>query len=201
LPHIFEPFFTTKSAHGRTGLGLSIVARIMKHHGGFINVQTELGKGTAVKLYFPATECRDAAETPSKNVPLPAGRGELILLIEDEEAVRELTKASLENFGYRVAAAHNGVQGIARFAESQDQIRVVVTDTDMPEANGLAAVRAIRELRPDIPVIIASGSQHSPEELRRFEAEHLTNLGKPYSLEQLLVGVATALHAGPKSAR
>jgi len=201
LPRIFEPFFSTKKAHKRTGLGLSIVAGIMKHHGGCVEVQTELGNGTVFRLYFPAMKRATAAEPPTQNAPLPTGHGELILLIEDEEAVRELTKTSLENFGYRVVVAHNGVQGIARFREYRDKIRVVVSDTDMPEMNGLTAVRSIKEIRPDLPVIIASGSKHSPEELRLIEAEHVTKLEKPYSLEQLLVGVATAIHEQPAAMR
>jgi CheY-like chemotaxis protein len=201
LPHIFEPFFTSKPEHKGTGLGLSVVAGIMKHHGGCVDVQSEIGKGTEFRLYFPAMKCAEAAEAPGENAPLPTGHGELILLIEDEEAVRELTKTSLENFGYRVVAAHNGVEGLARFGEYQDNIRVVVSDTDMPEMNGLAAVRSIKELRPDLPVIIASGSEHSPEELRRIEDDNITNLGKPYSLEQLLIVVATAIHAWPRPVR
>jgi signal transduction histidine kinase len=197
LPHIFEPFFTTKSADKGTGLGLSIVARIMKHHGGCIDVQTELGKGTEFRLYFPALETVEAAEAPRESASPPTGHGELILLIEDEEAVRELTKTSLENFGYRVVAASNGVQGLARFAENRDRVRVVVTDTEMPEMRGLEAVRAMKEQRPELPVIIASGSEHSAEESRWIETERMTHLGKPYGLRQLLVGVATAIRAQP----
>jgi two-component system cell cycle sensor histidine kinase/response regulator CckA len=193
LSRIFEPFFTTKPPEQGTGLGLSIVARIMQNYGGRIGVHTEVGKGTEFRLYFPALESAAAAEAPGEKTSLPAGHGELVLLMEDEEAVRELTKISLEHFGYRVVTAPNGQQGLARFGEYREKIRVVITDMDMPEMNGLAAVRAIKEQSPDLPVIIASGTRQAPEELQRMQTERMTHLGKPYSLEQLLAGVAAAL--------
>lgn len=196
LPRIFEPFFTTKPPEQGTGLGLSTVAGIVRHHGGCMDVKTEAGKGTEFRIYLPATECAAPAEAEVRpqGASLPAGHGETILIIEDEEAVLELTKEALENYGYQVVTAQNGVQGIARFEESREKIKLVVTDTDMAQMNGLEAVRAIRELSPALPVIIASGSKQDARELSRFGSCHTTNLGKPYSLEQLLVAVATRLH-------
>jgi two-component system cell cycle sensor histidine kinase/response regulator CckA len=194
LPQIFEPFFTTKLPHEGTGLGLSIVANIVRHHGGCIDVKSELGQGTEFRIYLPATECVEEVETQPQRVVLPAGHGELILIIEDEEAMRELTKTTLENYGYRVVAAQNGVQGISRFEEHQNEVRALITDTDMPYMDGLAVVRAIRELKPNMPVIVASGSKGDTEDLRRLDAKHLTNLGKPFSLEQLLIALYKAVH-------
>jgi two-component system, cell cycle sensor histidine kinase and response regulator CckA len=193
LPHIFEPFFTTKIGDKGTGLGLSTVAGIVKHQGGFIEVETEPGKGTEFKIYLPATAAADTPETKAQEVVPPTGHGELILVIEDEEAVRELTKTTLESYGYRVVTARNGVQGIDRFKEYKDEIRLLVTDTDMPHMEGMGAIRAIKELRPELPVIIASGSKGDTEQLRRIEMKHLRNLGKPYSLDQLLMAVGAAL--------
>jgi two-component system, cell cycle sensor histidine kinase and response regulator CckA len=194
LPRIFEPFFTTKLGDKGTGLGLSTVAAIVKNHAGFIEVHTEPITGTEFKVYLPATERAETARAEAKDAVLPAGRGELILVIDDEEAVRELTKTTLESYGYRVVTAQNGLQGIARFKENSNQFKLVVTDTDMPRMDGLGAARAIQELRPDIPVILTSGTKPETAELRRLDSIHIKNLGKPYSLDQLLIAVAEGLH-------
>jgi two-component system, cell cycle sensor histidine kinase and response regulator CckA len=117
----------------------------------------------------------------------------LILVIEDEVAVRELTKSTLEGYGYRVVAAQNGVQGFDRFKEYKSEIRLLITDTDMPYMDGIGAIRAIKELAPDLPMIIASGSKRDTEQLRRSDIEHVKSLGKPYSLDQLLLAVDAAI--------
>ncbi|HEY3913167.1 MAG TPA: response regulator [Verrucomicrobiae bacterium] len=194
LPRIFEPFFTTKLPDKGTGLGLSTVAGIVRHNGGCIDIKTEVGKGTEFKVYLrAAVTAAPPAEIPSLGADLPTGHGELILVIEDEEAVRELTKTTLETYGYRVVTAQDGEQGISRFKEHSRDIRVLVTDTDMPYLDGMGAVRAIKELRPDIPVIIASGSKYDTEQLQRIKREQYVNLGKPFSADQLLIAVGMAI--------
>lgn len=190
LPRIFEPFFTTKTPDKGTGLGLSTVAAILKRHGGGIEVKSELGEGTEFKIYLPAAGSLDVFETKGETAPLPTGHGELILVIENEEAILELAKETLESYGYEVVTAQNGMQGIARFEESRDRIKLVVTDTDMKGMTGLETVRAIRQIKPDLPVIIASASNQDDQELRRIDAEHMTQLQKPFSLKQLLAAVA-----------
>jgi len=193
LPRIFEPFFTTKEGDKGTGLGLSTVAGIVKHHGGFIDIKTESGQGTEFQVYLPAMDSAETEEAESKEAAVPTGHGELILVIDDEETVRELTKTTLESYGYRVMTAQNGVQGIARFRENQNEIKLLVTDTDMPHMDGMGVVRAIRELKPDIPMIIASGTKRDTSELQQIDSIHLKGLPKPYSLDQLLMAVATGL--------
>jgi signal transduction histidine kinase len=194
LPRIFEPFFTTKLPDKGTGLGLSTVAGIVRHYGGCIDIKTEVGQGTEFRIYLPALESaadKQAAALPE--VKLPVGHGELILVIEDEETVCELIKTTLENYGYRVITANNGVQGVSRFEEHQHEVKVLVTDTDMPCLDGVGAIQAIKELKPDLPVIIASGSKRDTERRRKIDQNHLTNLGKPFSVEQLLIAVGMAL--------
>jgi CheY-like chemotaxis protein len=193
LPRIFEPFFTTKLPDKGTGLGLSTVATIVKNRGGCIDVQTEMGKGTEFRVYVPAIETAAQAAKIEPAQELPAGRGELILVIEDEEAVRELTKTTLENYGYRVITAQNGVQGISRFEERMDEVDALISDTDLPFMDGLAAVNAIKGMKPGLPVIITSGSKQDTERRRRLDIWQLTNLGKPFSAEQLLITLATVL--------
>jgi two-component system, cell cycle sensor histidine kinase and response regulator CckA len=194
LPRIFEPFFTTKTGDKGTGLGLATVSGIVKHHGGFIDIQTKSGKGTEFRVYIPAMNSAATAAAETKEAALPVGHGELILVIDDEESVRELTKTTLESYGYRVVTAQNGLQGIARFKENPNDIKLIATDTDMPYVDGLGAIRAIKELKPDIPVIIASGgSKSDTDEIRKVDSAHVKNLAKPYSLDQLLVAVAMGL--------
>jgi two-component system cell cycle sensor histidine kinase/response regulator CckA len=194
LPKIFEAFFTTKMSDKGTGLGLSTVASIVKHHGGAISVTTEVGVGTEFRVHIPAIDATsEEAVTKSDEVALPTGHGELILVIDDEEVVRELTKTTLENYGYRVVTAQNGLQGIARFEEHKNEVRVVVTDSDMPHLDGMAAIRAIKEIKPDMPVIFASASKCDTEQMRKTDLRQMTNLGKPFSLEQLLIAVGTAI--------
>jgi hypothetical protein len=194
LPHIYEPFFTTKSGDKGTGLGLSTVAEIVKRSGGFVEIQTQENRGTEFKIYFPAIASPQVVETPEKEGTLPTGRGELLLIIDDEETIRELLKTTLESYGYRVVTAQNGLEGIARFREYSKEIKLLVTDTDMPHLDGMGAVRAIKELKPDVPVIVASGSKRDAAVLREIDTMGLKDLGKPYSLEQLLVAVDLGLH-------
>ncbi len=113
--------------------------------------------------------------------------------MDDEEAVCELTKATLESYGYKVITAQNGVQGIACFEAHKDEIKLIVSDTDMPVMDGLTAVRAIKRIRPDVPVILASGANRDTDQWRRIATERFASLGKPYNLEQLLVAVAAVL--------
>jgi two-component system, cell cycle sensor histidine kinase and response regulator CckA len=193
LPHIFEPFFTTKIGDTGTGLGLSTVAGIVKQQGGFIEVETEPGKGTEFKIYLPAIVSTETVDAKPPAMALPTGHGELILVIEDEEAVLELTKTALESYGYRVVTAQNGVQGVDRFEEYKNEIRLLVTDSDMPYLDGMGVIQIVKESRPDLPVIIASGAKSDTQQLRRIETEGLKRLGKPYSLDQLLMAVGTAM--------
>jgi two-component system cell cycle sensor histidine kinase/response regulator CckA len=194
LPRIFEPFFTTKLPDKGTGLGLSTVAGIVKNHGGCIDIKTELGKGTEFKIYLPAMEvAAEQLAAASQEAALPVGKGELILVIEDEEAVCELTKTTLESYGYRVLTAQNGVQGLSLFEHHQQELRALITDTDMPYMDGMGVVQSIKRLKPDLPVIIASGSNRDTEQMEKMESQHLTNLGKPFSAEQLLIAVGMVI--------
>jgi two-component system cell cycle sensor histidine kinase/response regulator CckA len=131
-------------------------------------------------------------KTKLTKVILPTGRGELILVVDDEEALLGLTQHILHSSGYRVMTAQNGLQGVARFRENQDEIKLVITDSGMPEMNGMGMIRAIRELKPDLPIIMASGSDSDMEELQRIDPIHLKSLGKPYSIDQLLTAVDLA---------
>jgi PAS domain S-box-containing protein len=192
---IFEPFFTTKDQGKGTGLGLSTALGIVKGHGGFINVYSEAGRGTQFKIYLPA------ADTPFSVLPessrsLPVGHGELILVVDDEIAIREITKVTLETYGYRALTAADGTEAVALYAQHKDEIRVVLTDLMMPYMDGPATIRALRKMNPQIKIIASSGLA---ENVRAVEAGHIgveTFLPKPYTAEKLLSALAEIISSG-----
>jgi CheY-like chemotaxis protein len=153
---VFEPFFTTKQ-HG-TGLGLATVYGIARQHGGFVDVESEPGRGSAFHVFFPlAPASAVAVEAPERAPgPLPGG-DETLLLVEDEDAVRHATRLLLERLGYRVLAARDGAEGLATAASFDGPIHLLVTDVVMPRMSGRELARAIVAHRPGLPVLYVSG--------------------------------------------
>lgn len=192
INRIFEPFFTTKE-HGKgTGLGLSTALGIVKGHGGFINVYSEPGRGTQFKIYLPAVETPFKTQADSL-VSLRVGRGELILVVDDEIAIREITKGTLEAYGYRALTAADGTEAVALYAQHKDEISVVLTDVMMPYMDGPATIRALQKMNPNVKIIASSGlSEHA----RVFEASNAgvkAFLSKPYTAERLLEAIGDVL--------
>lgn len=193
LDRIFDPFFTTKEPGKGTGLGLATVQGIVTSHGGFITVESKLGLGTKFCVYLPANEITDYQKASEAIPTIFPGAGELILLIDDEAAVRETTSATLEAFGYRTMAADNGATALGIFAQHVNEISLVITDLMMPVMDGAATIRALRKINPKIPIIPTSGlaDQAKIEELKVFQLNSL--LEKPYNAETLLNMVASVL--------
>jgi PAS domain S-box-containing protein len=193
LSRIFEPFFTTKEMTKGTGLGLSTALTIVKSHGGFINVYSEVNKGTQFALYFPALEVSETTTTTAMVSNLPLGHGELILVVDDEEAIREITRSTLEAFGYQAITASDGTDAVAIYAEKRNQIALVLTDMLMPFMDGPATIRALRKMNPDVKIIAASGltaGQKAGEDTLQGVAAFLS---KPYTAEKLLHALANVL--------
>ncbi len=195
IDKIFEPFFTTKEQGKGTGLGLSTVMAIVKSHGGFVDVYSEHGKGTKFRLSFPAIET-GLPEQQLEVIPqLPRGHGELILVVDDEEGIREVTRGTLQAFGYSVLTANDGTEAVVIFAQNKDQIKVVLTDMMMPYMDGTATIRALRKIDPQIRVIASSGLTESTRNFESSDLKIKAFLVKPYSAEKLLTTIADILKA------
>ena len=190
---IFEPFFTTKEMTKGTGLGLSTALTIVKSHGGFINVYSELHKGSQFTVYLPALDKPGATESGSMQLDMPLGNGELILVVDDEESIREITRGTLETFGYKVLTASDGTEALALYADKKNEIAVVLTDMVMPFMDGPATIRALQRMNPDVRIIAASGlgaGQRGGEGALEGVAVFLN---KPYTAEKLLKTLADVL--------
>lgn len=189
LERIFEPFFTTKELSNGTGLGLSTVLGIVKSHGGFINVYSEEGRGSEFKIYLPAQE---ATETLEETEPkLLQGNGELILVVDDEAAIRDITKISLENHNYKAITASDGIEAIALYAEHRDEISLVVTDMVMPSMDGIVTIRTLQKINPNVKIIAVSGLATSDKVNAAYEIGIKAFLSKPYTTNQLLQTINT----------
>lgn len=193
---IFDPFFTTKEVGKGTGLGLATAISIIKNHGGFINLYSEVNRGTQFSIYFPALASETAAEEKPRALPYPMGSGELILVVDDEDSILQITKSTLEKFGYRVLTATDGTDAIAVYAQNKDEIALVLTDIAMPYMDGVAEIRALRRISPQLKVIAASGLT-TAEQTAEIETLNINAfLSKPYTAEKLLTTIAAILQNG-----
>jgi PAS domain S-box-containing protein len=195
IDKIFEPFFTTKEIGKGTGLGLSTVLAIVKSHDGFVNVYSEPGRGTTLKVYLPAIKVSPGALTrDTQRIELPRGNGETILVVDDESSVLTITCQTLEAFGYRVLTATDGAEAVAVYAARQGDIAAVLTDMMMPVMDGSALIRALLRLNPAVKIIAASGLKSNGAESKTGEygAKHF--LMKPYTARTLLKALRTVLH-------
>ncbi|WP_392534606.1 response regulator [Nostoc sp. C117] len=189
VDRIFEPFFTTKELGKGTGLGLSTVLGIIKSHSGFINVVTEVGKGTEFQICLPVTQ---AMETDSKLLQerkLPPGNGELILVVDDEDSIREITKTWLEQNGYKVVVANDGMDAIALYTKYEQEISVVLIDMMMPGMDGLTTITILKKINPDIKIIGVSGLASNHKMLKMLGNGVKSFLSKPYTSGDLLINL------------
>jgi nitrogen-specific signal transduction histidine kinase/CheY-like chemotaxis protein len=186
MDRIFEPFFTTKE-HGKgTGLGLSIALGIVKSHGGFITIYSEIGKGTAFKVYLPAITTTETLKAQEHQYELPAGHGESILVVDDEDQILEITKKTLEKHGYKVITANDGKEAIALYLQHRDEIKLVLMDMMMPAMDGSASIRELRKANPEIKIIAVSGLTEKDKLAKVDDAHVQAFLSKPYAAEKLL---------------
>lgn len=185
LDKVFEPFFTTK-AHGKgTGLGLSTSIGIIRSHSGFIEVNSEVGKGTAFKVYLPSAATTETQQVKAQELTPDTGNGEMILVVDDEASIREVTGTILETNGYRVITAADGAEAISLYKEKGTEIKIVLMDMAMPVMDGQACIRELHKINPEIKIIAVSGLIEK-ESFSKVAKQVNTLLNKPYSSEELL---------------
>jgi two-component system, cell cycle sensor histidine kinase and response regulator CckA len=194
MHRIFDPFFTTKEIGKGTGLGLSAVLGIVKTHGGFLDVQSQVNQGTKIDVYLPASHTPFEFELDAP--ALPAGRQQLILAIDDERAIGELIKTTLETYNYRVITAESGAEALEMYVNRVEEIDLVLIDMMMPIMDGLSTITALHQLNPDLPVVAMSGlsSAESIAQAKRFGCRYF--LPKPYTTEDLLQVIADCTRVG-----
>ena len=196
---IFEPFFTTKEQGKGTGLGLSTCFTIVKSHGGFINCYSEPGNGTAFKVYLPANVNLKAAERPAAPASLPQGRGEVVLVVDDEQVIREFAQITLECFGYRVLTAADGAEAVSVYKGQPREIAVVLMDMWMPVMDGPAAVEALKAFDPRVRIIGTSGLACVAGEAKGPGL--VAFVPKPYTADSLLRAVDQVLRPTAREAQ
>jgi PAS domain S-box-containing protein len=185
LDHIFDPFFTTKANGQGTGLGLATVLGIVRGHGGFVRVTSRLRQGTSFDLHFPACPQPPATlEAPAVR-PSPGGQGELILVVDDEAAVRESLQRTLEAQGYQVLTASHGAEALTAFARQPSRIRAALTDLMMPVMNGSSLVQALHALNPNLPVLGMTGLPDGQDAADLDGLALSAVLTKPFSGDEL----------------
>ena len=194
MDRMFEPFFTTKE-HGKgTGLGLSTALGIVKSYGGFINVYSEAGKGTAFKVYLPAITTTETQKTEEPYREPVTGHGELILVVDDESQIRDITSSALEKNGYRVLTASNGMEAIASYELNREEVKLVLMDMMMPVMDGLTGIQELRKINPKLKIIAASGLTER-DKLTKAAGTMNAFLIKPYTIEKLLRTIHEVLSA------
>lgn len=189
LDRIFEPFFTTKEFGKGTGLGLSTVIGIIKGHNGFINVSSTVGKGTEFEIYLPAANTNVNRQTEYLKTPL--GKDELILVVDDEPSVIDITLATLEQHNYKVMTANDGIEAIALYAQHKNKISAAIIDMMMPNMDGATTITTLHKMNPYLRMIAVSGLATSEQVPFDKTSKYTAFLPKPYTARELL----TTLHS------
>jgi CheY-like chemotaxis protein/two-component sensor histidine kinase len=195
LDRIFEPFFTTKEVGEGTGLGLATAQSIVRNHGGRIEVESAIGKGTRFTVYLPAADAPAPAPAAGEAREPPGGEGELLLVVDDEAALLQVARLTLTSAGYRVLTAANGAEAVALYAQQPQEIQVVLMDMNMPVMGGAQTIQALRRLKPAVKVIAFSGLFTASSGEQAMATDVQAVLPKPYSVQNLLTTVRAALDA------
>lgn len=188
---IFEPFFTTKEKGKGTGLGLSMVYGVVKNHGGYVRIFTEPGVGSTFKIFVPVSGKKLTRDTKPKDQP--QGGSETVLVVDDEEVIRSLTKDTLESHGYRVLLAEHGLEAIGRYREQNEAIGLVIIDMVMPKMGGRETFLKLKEIDPKVKAILATGYSQDGEANEILDSGVMGFIHKPFQLDELLSKVRAVL--------
>lgn len=188
VARMWEPFFTTKETDKGTGLGLSTVRGIIENHNGFVEFRTEVGKGTTFRIHFPAAEAVEMEQLSPTAPPPPPGKGELILVVDDEAHIRDMTQTMLTRNRYRVILASDGAEAAMVYAQRAAEIRLVITDLNMPNLDGATLGRALRRINPATRLLVMSGMSARPGDRPAYRPEEFADafLHKPFKPEIFL---------------
>ncbi len=191
-PHIFEPFYTTKERSKGTGLGLSVVYGVVNNHHGFVQMESEPGEGTAFSIYLPLGRPTEAP-SETEGVAAPKERARTIMLVEDEELLRELGVMMLEGDGYRVLAAKDGIEAVEMFENHADEIGLVVCDLGLPRLGGRDVFLRMKEIKPKVRAIVASGYLEPSLRSEILRAGVLDTVQKPYDFREMMAKIRSII--------
>ena len=185
--HIFEPFYTTKERAKGTGLGLSVVYGVVNNHHGFVQVESEPGVGTTFHVYLPLDQTeKESNGSLTNDRPQKTGQPQTILLVEDEEMLRELGVSIFSDEGYRVLTARDGIEAVEVFATNRDDIGLVVCDLGLPRMGGYDAFLKMKEIKPSVRAIVASGYLEPSLRSEILKAGVIDTIQKPYDFQEML---------------
>jgi PAS domain S-box-containing protein len=191
--HIFEPFFTTKERAKGTGLGLSVVYGVVNNHGGFVHVETAPAAGTTFNIYLPVRHTAQTSLSDASPAGPHAREAQTILLVEDEEMLRDLGVQILEGEGYRVIAAKDGLEAVELFALHRDSIGLVVCDLGLPRLGGRDAFMKMKEIKPSVRAIVASGYLEPSVRSEILRAGVIDTIQKPYDFREMLEKIRSVI--------
>jgi two-component system cell cycle sensor histidine kinase/response regulator CckA len=195
LDRIFEPFFTTKKNGEGTGLGLAMVHGIISQHGGYIRCYSEPGRGTSFKIYFPVS-ISELVSDVSLTREVPAFGTETILLVEDDERIREMGRQMIEMGGYRVIVADSGEECLEKFAVHRKEISLIILDLIMPGMGGVRCLQELLRVDPDVKVLLSSGYSENRATVGETGTGARGFLRKPYDAKDILVAIRRVLDKG-----
>ncbi|MCZ6776852.1 MAG: PAS domain S-box protein, partial [Ignavibacteria bacterium] len=192
---MFDPFFTTKDIGKGTGLGLSVVHGIVKSHHGFIDVKSQVGKGTTFLIYFPSVPHKLAEETAKAPLSIKGG-DETILVIEDEETLRDLVRETLTRAGYTVIEAKDGEEALSLYRETKQSVSLVLSDIGLPKMSGEQVLKGLKKVNQEVKVIISTGFIREDKKAELLKEGALSVIHKPYSSLEMLRSIREALDQG-----
>lgn len=193
MERIFDPFFTTKEVGKGTGLGLSTVHAIVNSHDGFVDVTSTVGKGTTFNVYLQANG-ENAEHVKDENPPWAfAAKGESVLVVDDERSIREISEQVLSEHGFKVESATDGIEAVALFAERNGKFDLVITDLMMPMMDGVATIRALRRIKPEVRIVAMSGLVADQKVMQTMDLAPDAFLTKPFTSTTLLQTIAGVL--------